>query len=118
MTFKEKVIKYLEEFIDDKFCDYATGRDIRVFILPYIQNMQEDPVSDDIDQAAEDYGCRGCALYAEDDEGDLLEISNVREAAFKAGAQWQKDQMMKDAEEHENEVMRLRAKLRDFGCEL
>lgn len=43
MTFKDKVIKYLEDFIDDKFCDYATGRDLRVFILPHIKSMQEDP---------------------------------------------------------------------------
>lgn len=85
MTFKDKVIKYLEDFIDDKFCDYATGRDIRVFVLPHIKSMQEDPVSEDLLSAA-----NNAWLKAKDTES----YADTFTEGFKAGAQWQKEQMM------------------------
>lgn len=93
MTFKDKVIKYLEDFIDDKFCDYATGRDIRVFVLPHIKFMQEDPVSDDLEEAVNAY-----IGYAP----EVDECSSVygKRQAFKAGAQWQKQQFEKNRLEH------------------
>ena len=54
-------------------------------------------VSNELEEAASDYDSRHCALYAEDDEGDIVEITEVREIAFINGALWQKQQMMKDA---------------------
>lgn len=94
MTFKDKVIKYLEDFIDDKFCDYATGRDIRVFILPHIKSMQEEPESEELEDAVNAY-----IGYAP----EVDECSSVygKREAFKAGAQWQKLEMMKDAVDFE-----------------
>ena len=58
---------------------------------------EQKPTSEDLEQAAIDYDSYGPALYAEDDEGDLVEYVEVRKDAFIEGAQWQKEQMMKDA---------------------
>lgn len=55
------------------------------------EEMEQEPASEDLENAAIDYDNQGCVLYAEDEEGDIVEISNVRYAAFKSGAQWQKE---------------------------
>lgn len=53
----------------------------------------------DLEQAAIDYDSRRPALYGEDDEGDYVEFIEVRKEAFIAGAQWYREQMMKDGEQ-------------------
>lgn len=43
MTEKEKIREYLAKYADDVMCDYATSRDIKGVILPFIDSMQEEP---------------------------------------------------------------------------
>ena len=102
MTFKDKVIKYLEDFIDDKFCDYATGRDIRVFVLPHIKSMQEDPVSEDVVSAA-----NHAWLKSKDTES----YADTFTDGFKAGAQWQKEQFEKNRLKHCDSITSEQAEL-------
>ena len=55
-------------------------------ILDYIDEVQKEPVSEDLKKAAEDYGIR---------QGAELKPFAIK--YFKAGAKWQKEQMMKNA---------------------
>lgn len=54
----------------------------------YIDSLQEEPVSEELEFASEKYACRfTSSKYGHD----------KIKATFKAGAKWQKEQMMKDA---------------------
>ena len=55
-------------------------------ILEYIDKVQEEPVSEELEEASRN--------YADNEEyGD--DVYFAIKVAFKAGAQWQKEQMMK-----------------------
>lgn len=58
-------------------------------LLSFIESLQEEPVSEDLEEAAKSHS-------KESFNGMLIE-DNME--AFKAGANWQKQQMMKDAME-------------------
>lgn len=61
-------------------------------VLSILDTMQEEPVSDDLEEAAEAWS------YNDDNTGSCDYIGvTVCEYAFKAGAKWQKKQMMMDA---------------------
>ena len=62
-----------------------------------VKEVQEESVSEDLEQAAIDYDSCRPALYGEDDEGDYVEYIEVRKDAFIVGAKWDKEQMMKNA---------------------
>lgn len=49
MTEKEKIREYLAEYADDVMCDYATSRDIKGVILPFIDSMPKDDKSETVD---------------------------------------------------------------------
>lgn len=57
-------------------------------LLSFIDSMQEEPVSKDLDEAAKDY-------INNVHVGD----HHIRTNAFKAGALWQREKMLKDAVE-------------------
>lgn len=94
MTDKEKAIKDLKEALDN----LDITNKYRLNIIRAIEYLQKEPVSEDVDEAAKRYAkeeysrkipaslpdrCRGCyapIMYA-----------------FEAGAQWDREQMMKDA---------------------
>lgn len=106
MTDREKAIKWFENIAEE--CDKLTSGNV-AHLRAQIKGMairsaeylkKQEPVSEDSEQAAEKYAraeynrknpailperCRGC--YAPIKYG------------FKAGAQWQRDQMMKNAVE-------------------
>ena len=63
----------------------------------HCRRYREEPISEELEVAAQDYDSHRCALYAEDKDGDLNPIMNVRSVAFIYGAIWQKEHMMKDA---------------------
>ena len=58
----------------------------------YIYSLQEEPVSEELEEAAENYASTDKVLP----NGKVM-IDFQAEKAFKAGAQWQKEQIMKDA---------------------
>ncbi len=99
MTDKEK-IKMLIEAIDYSFLN-TQGEYDKELTYPVIdkvkfikKSMQEEPVSEELDKAAES--------WIDDDNNthgaDYIGVT-VAENAFKAGANWQKEQLMKGAEE-------------------
>lgn len=57
---------------------------------------KEEPVSEDLIQASEEY-VSPWQVYAEDADGELLLTNEPCERAFIAGAQWQKKIIMKSA---------------------
>ena len=61
-----------------------------------VKEVQEEPVSEELEEAAN--SCSSCIYLEEvlsDDDKEVLKERLVN--TFKAGAQWQKEQMMKDA---------------------
>lgn len=92
MTDKEKTIRWFESIADE--CDKLTSGNV-AHLRAQIKGMairsaeylkKQEPASEDLEQAAE---------QAEQREGNL--INGRFKAGFKSGAQWQKEQMMKDA---------------------
>jgi hypothetical protein len=64
-------------------------------ILSYIDSLEEEPVSDDLEYASEKYACRfSSSKYGHDKVKD----------AFITGAQWQKERMLNNAIEREVKV--------------
>ena len=57
----------------------------------YIDSLQEEPVSEDLEEAAKRYATEG-------DEISGLYIIDVEVDAFKAGAEWKKNHLWKDAQ--------------------
>lgn len=89
---------YLDELLDISNQQEPANEQNHANSAKSSKDLQES-VSEDLEQAAIDYDSCRPALYGEDDEGDYVEYIEVRKDAFIAGAQWQKEQMMKDAVE-------------------
>lgn len=96
-NYKEIVAKINRN--DSTWVDSVSMIDAKIDVLQHVlffldtlevKEVQEEPVSNDLEEAANDY-----VGHAPEIDEDLSVYSN-REA-FKAGAQWQKEQMMKDA---------------------
>ena len=88
MTDKEKILTKIESLLNETnyepFTDEVLGKIKSLRELKsYINSLQEEPVSEDLEEAANDYA------------HDLLHDDVF--LTFIAGAQWQKEQMMKDA---------------------
>jgi hypothetical protein len=64
-------------------------------LLSFINSMQEEPVSEDLYEAAENYGDELDNILAvcDDNDGDNT-IGEYAKEAFKAGANWQKAQLL------------------------
>ena len=93
MTTKELIQQYVTAHADNRWMDAS---ELETLLTEFAEKLKE-PASDDLEQAAIDYDSCRPALYGEDDEGDYVEYIEVRKDAFIAGAQWQREQMMKDA---------------------
>ena len=64
-------------------------------VLSYIDSLEEEPVSEDLEYASEKYACRfSSSKYGHDKVKD----------AFITGAQWQKERMLNNAIEREVKV--------------
>ena len=85
MTDKEKILAFLEG-MSKGCCPKETKEIIINKIIPWINDLPEEPVSEDLEDAAEDY-CKST----------LVGSRYIKKNAFKAGAQWQKEQMMAKA---------------------
>lgn len=71
-------------------------------ILSFIDSMQEEPMSEDLEEACNSYydetwDEHGGKAMVVDGCHDIWFPSLAPDDFFKAGAQWQKEQMMKDA---------------------
>lgn len=92
MTNKEKIREFLVGMANADCCATQVAKTIKKIILPYIDSLQEEPVSEDLEEATKEWSenednVRGC---------DYISLVRVEEA-FKAGANWQKDKLIKDA---------------------
>ena len=89
MTDKEKIRAEIER-LKESGC--ASPIVICDTLLAFIDSMQEETVSEDLEEATKEWSenednVRGC---------DYISLVRVEEA-FKAGANWQKDKLIKDA---------------------
>ena len=73
---------------DERYCCVIDG-----LIDDFIASMQEEPVSEELEQAAEHFA------FHHTYSGDMEYIAENEKEVFKAGANWQKEQMMKEAED-------------------
>ena len=94
MTDKELIKQEIERRYNCEKC-HPLDREANVAaavlkeLLLFIDSLPEEPASEDLEEAAEKYAYN---------EFPSIGIPNtVIELAFKAGAEWQKQQMMKDA---------------------
>ena len=86
MTKVQKIREYLVGMAGAACCDAKTKKVIKENILPFIDTMQEEPISDDLENAAEDY-CKST----------LVGSYYIKKNAFKAGMKKMKEQMMAKA---------------------
>ena len=69
----------------------------------YIDSLQEEPVSEDLERAANEWNAKASFnpfYMILDDNGNPYEVKQdytTHAESFKAGAKWQKEQLMKDA---------------------
>jgi hypothetical protein len=95
MTDKEKIISEIQRRINLFRKDGKLGSDTEIALyglINFINSMQEETVSEDLEEATKEWSenednVRGC---------DYISLVRVEEA-FKAGANWQKDKLIKDA---------------------
>lgn len=102
MTDKEKIRAYIESQIalldknniDNPVLGVSAGIVMSELkhLLSFIDSLQEEPVSDDLEKVFDKYSEELESDYSNDmfDRGDIFR-------ACKFGAQWQKEQIMKDA---------------------
>ena len=101
MTDKEKILAEIKRrmnnraktLIDGSYWDYKG-------LIDFIDSLKEKPLSEDLEQAAYKYGEELDQIVGSYDDDDSS-VGDYAQEAFKAGARWQKEQMMKDAVECE-----------------
>ena len=100
MTDKETIHKVLSSL-------WKNDDDIRyIYYNQALQDAQtafdslpEEPVSEDLNKVSKEYADKNYAEWLDFCSGDECDDHYPISEAFKAGAQWQKQQMMKDAPE-------------------
>ena len=99
---KSALVAEIERLVNnqDSALDYeAALEDVRNFIDTLeVKYLQEEPVSKELEKAADIYGDElDNVLAVCDDNDDDNTIGEYAKEAFKAGAQWQKEQMTNSA---------------------
>ena len=94
MTDKEKVINELKEALDS----LDITNKYRLNLIRAIEYLQEEPASEDLEEAASNYAEEHRIALMDYESGEVemnksLDVVN----AFKVGAQWQKEQLMAKA---------------------
>lgn len=97
MTDKEKIREAVEKryeyWREKEFNSHSIESEIRMsecqHLLLMLNSLQEEPASEELEKAAEDYSNNLDNIYGS--------IGKQTRYAFKAGAQWQKEQMMEQA---------------------
>ena len=112
MTDKEKIRKYLENVASGFSCDSQVATVIRSIILPHIDSLQEEPVTsvwhdysvskmcprrDKEETVSEDMEKAAKVYEQTRNDLDVVSDNQMVERAFQAGANWQKDKLIKDA---------------------
>ena len=64
-------------------------------IIKFINSLPEDVVSEELEEAANKFAVSDSPHFADERAYEIL--IEEKERVFKAGAKWQKEQMMKDA---------------------
>ena len=103
-TDKERIRAVVERLHDEyrgEKGDADVRRALRT-VLFFIDSLQEEPVSEDLEEACNSYydetwDEHGGKAMVVDGCHDIWFPSLATDDFFKAGAQWQKEQMMKDA---------------------
>lgn len=90
MTDKEKIKAEIERLRESSLAS-ESYHDALDDLLVFIDSMHEELVSEDLKKAANKYADNSDYVYAD------VSIEDFTVETFKAGAKWQKEQMMKDA---------------------
>ena len=96
MSDKEKILAFLEG-MSKGCCPNETKEIIVNKIIPWINDLPEEPVSEELEKAAEEFRKKIRPLFEtfKDSTGEPVSAydQNDMVAMFKAGAHWQKEQM-------------------------
>lgn len=105
MTYKEKLKAEIVNIRNDKksilkFRQYPffilTLMKVCDYLLSFIDSMQEEPVSKDLKEAANDYAVTVYNNYLDNPKAfENIDADTLNEDAFKAGAKWQRQQIKK-----------------------
>lgn len=102
---RKEVERLQNELIQEKEKGFGSDTDNACIlelqnILTYIDSLQKEPVSDDLEKTSKEYADKNYAEWLDfvygDERDDHYSISN----AFKAGANWQKQQIINKACEY------------------
>ena len=93
----EKIKAYLDGMSGASCCPEETKKIIKQHIIPYIDSLKDEPISEDLEKAATEI----CQKILEGETVAIDGYENVvisdTEKCLKAGAQWKEEQMMANA---------------------
>lgn len=105
----EKAIRWFENIADE--CDKLTSGNVAhlraqikgmaIRSAEYLTKHSQEPASEELEEAANKYGKEETILPEGYNDGDIPDYEKWTADAFKAGAQWDREQMMKNAIEGE-----------------
>lgn len=101
--------RMLEDYNSSDTLNDEIAQGVCAGILTFINSLSQEPVSEDLDLAAERYACR----YADSKYGH-----DKIKKAYTAGAQWQKERMMKALLDMEKDSVEVEHKYGEGGREL
>lgn len=94
MTGKEKIIKELKEALDS----LDITNKYRLNLIRAIEYLQDEPISEELENAADIYGDElDNVLAVCNDNDDDNTVGEYAKEAFKAGAEWKKAKLMAKA---------------------
>ena len=80
----QKIKEFLIGMAGAACCDTKTKKIIEINILPFIDSLQKEPISEELEEASKKYALNNTPW---DD------CVNEIQESFKAGAKWQREQM-------------------------
>lgn len=104
MTDIKKIREYLVGMANAACCNKQTAKDIKEIIIPHIDSLQKEQVSEDLEEAANN------ALKSITGQYGILDVGGCLEM-FKLGAKWKEEQFEKNRLEHCNSITNEQAKL-------
>lgn len=96
MTDKELIKQEIESYKEsmkglEPHSDFRRGQ-LTAYnqIMQFIDSIPEEPISEDLEEAAKEYVKENCILPEDCNDGEIPYYEECTAVAFKAGAEWQK----------------------------
>ena len=100
----QKIKEYLVGMAGAACCDAKTKKVIKANILPFIDSLQEEPVSEDLEDFAGKYGANAIYERYYDKEGIPVGIGAELCEAVIVGANWQRQKNQKWIDDNRQQI--------------